>query len=146
MRRAVAPVAVMGALICGLLAVSAALAQPATAPTAAAPSAAETPEQRRGRMLFLQCRACHELQPSAAELVGPNLGGLFGRKVASVPDFEYSAALRAQSFVWDRERLDKWMERPGALVPGNIMAFGGVASAADRAALIAYLEAATAPR
>jgi len=108
-----------------------------------APAAAESPQAKRGRLLYLQCRACHELQPSGAALVGPHLGGLVGRKVAGVEGFGYSSALRAQSFVWDRARLDAWLASPGKMVPGNTMAFAGIAGEADRAALIAYLETAT---
>jgi cytochrome c len=108
------------------------------------PPQAEPPQVKRGRLLFLQCRACHELQPTGATLVGPQLGGLLGRKVASVPGFGYSAALSAQDFTWDRERLDQWLTSPGKMVPGNAMAFAGVAGDADRAALIAYLETSTA--
>ena len=108
-----------------------------------APAAAESPQAKRGRLLYLQCRACHELQPSGAALVGPHLGGLVGRKVAGVEGFGYSSALRAQSFVWDRTRLDAWLASPGKMVPGNTMAFAGIAGEADRAALIAYLETAT---
>lgn len=107
---------------------------------------AESPQLKRGRLLYLQCRACHELKPSGAALVGPHLAGIVGRKAAGVAGFAYSPALAAHSFAWDRERLDRWLERPGALVPGNAMAFAGIASADDRAALIAYLEAATASR
>lgn len=108
-----------------------------------APAAAESPQAKRGRLLYLQCRACHELQPSGAALVGPHLGGLVGRKVAGVEGFGYSSALRAQSFVWDRASLDAWLASPGKMVPGNTMAFAGIAGEADRAALIAYLETAT---
>lgn len=130
-----------------------AVAAPAdAAPQAASPQAASaqagspqagSPQSRRGRLLFLQCRACHELKPTGAELVGPHLGGLIGRKVAGVEGFGYSSALRAQSFVWDRARLDAWLASPGKMVPGNTMAFAGIAGDADRAALIAYLETAT---
>lgn len=100
-------------------------------------------QTKRGRLLFLQCRACHELQPTGAALVGPHLGGIVGRKAAGVEGFGYSSSLRAQSFVWDRARLDAWLASPGKMVPGNTMAFAGVANEADRAALIAYLESAT---
>jgi cytochrome c len=120
-----------------------AVAAPADAAPQAVSAQAESPQSRRGRLLFLQCRACHELKPTGAELVGPHLGGLIGRKVAGVEGFGYSSALRAQSFVWDRVRLDAWLASPGKMVPGNTMAFAGIASEADRAALIAYLEPAT---
>jgi len=115
-------------------------AAPVAGPTAVADGAAQA---KRGRLLYLQCRACHELQPTGAALVGPHLGGLIDRKVASVEGFGYSSALRAQSFVWDRARLDAWLASPGKMVPGNTMAFAGIASDADRAALIAFLETAT---
>ena len=119
------------------------------APTDAAPQAvgspqAESPQFKRGRLLYLQCRACHELKPSGAALVGPHLAGIVGRKAAGVAGFPYSAALSTQSFSWDRERLDRWLASPGKMLPGNTMAFAGIASAEDRAALIAYLEVATA--
>ena len=110
---------------------------------AASGPAAESPQAKRGRLLYLQCRACHEMRPTGAALVGPHLGGLLGRKVAGVEGFGYSSALRAQDFVWDRARLDAWLAAPGKMVPGNTMAFAGIAAEADRAALIAYLETAT---
>jgi cytochrome c len=104
-----------------------AVAAPADAAPQAVSAQAESPQSR----------------PTGAELVGPHLGGLIGRKVAGVEGFGYSSALRAQSFVWDRVRLDAWLASPGKMVPGNTMAFAGIASEAERAALIAYLEPAT---
>jgi len=115
-------------------------ASPAPGDPVATAAAAQA---KRGRLLYLQCRACHELRPAGAALAGPHLGDLLGRKVAAVEGFAYSAALRGQAFAWDRARLDAWLAAPGKAVPGNTMAFAGIASAEDRAALIAYLESAT---
>lgn len=126
----------LGVMAVLLLTVPVTSADPVAAPAAAV-------DEKRGRLLYLQCRACHALQPGGAELAGPHLGGLLGREVASVPGFGYSAALRAQSFRWDRVGLDRWLESSSSMVPGNSMAFAGIANAADRAALIAYLEAVT---
>ena len=42
-----------------------------------------SPEYKRGRLLYIQCRACHDLQPSEVEKIGPNLAGLMGRKAAA---------------------------------------------------------------
>jgi cytochrome c len=42
--------------------------------------------------------------------------------------------------VWNPPTLDRWLTSPGALVPGTAMAFGGLPSAQDRQAVIAYLE------
>ena len=100
-------------------------------------------EMKRGRLLYIQCRACHELKADQPHKVGPNLHGFINRKAASAEGFAYSAALKGASLTWDKATLDKWIEKPSAVVPGNAMAFAGVASPADRAALIAYIEAET---
>ena len=55
--------------------------------------------------------------------------------------FAYSPALKGAALTWDRATLDRWIEKPSAVVPGNSMAFAGVANPKDRAALIAYIEA-----
>lgn len=124
------------------------MAQPAAAPSAAGSSTAATdsPEYKRGRLLYIQCRACHDLQPSPVEKVGPNLAGIMGRRAAEVPDFAYSPALKGAKLVWDRATLDRWLEKPSTLAPGNTMAFAGIANPADRAALIRYIEIESAPR
>jgi cytochrome c len=106
----------------------------------------QSPEYQRGRLLYIQCRACHDLQPSAVEKVGPNLAGIIGQRAGQVEGFSYSAALSSSKIVWDTVTLDRWIEKPGAVVPGNIMAFAGVANAADRAALIRYIEIESARR
>jgi len=118
----------------------------AVVPLLAAADVTQTPEYKRGRLLFIQCRACHDLQPSAVAKVGPNLVGIVGQRAGQVQSFAYSAALSSSKIVWDNETLDRWIEKPGAVVPGNIMAFGGIANAADRAALIRYIEIESARR
>jgi len=95
--------------------------------------------QQRGKRLFLQCAACHEVAPGALTKIGPNLKDVVGRPVGSVAGYSYSAALKGQSFVWDEAHLDKWLQRPTAVAPGTAMAFAGVPDEAERRALIAYL-------
>jgi cytochrome c len=68
---------------------------------------------------------------------------MVGRKVASVPGYNYSPALKAQKFVWTEAQLDKWLKGPRALVPGTSMPLGGVPDAAERKAVIAHLKAPT---
>ncbi|MBM4192203.1 MAG: hypothetical protein FJ196_03990 [Gammaproteobacteria bacterium] len=105
-----------------------------------------SPEYKRGRLLYIQCRACHDLQPNPVDKAGPNLSGIIGKRAGRVPEFGYSAALSASEIVWDRATLDRWIEKPGAVVPGNTMAFAGIANATDRAALVRYIEIDSAPR
>ncbi len=99
---------------------------------------------KRGKLLFTQCQACHQVKAGAPMMLGPNLAGVMGRKAAAVPGFNYSPALRKSNLTWDVATLDKWLLRPSAVVPGNTMAFAGMAKAEDRAAIIAWLAAETA--
>lgn len=137
---------IFASALSGLLALQAAVVvaqAPASATSSAATAATATPEYKRGRLLYIQCRACHELKAGLPAKVGPSLHGLIGAKSGQVAGFTYSAALRAANLTWDRATLDRWLERPSAVVPGNSMAFAGVANPKDRAALLAYLEAET---
>jgi hypothetical protein len=62
----------------------------------------------------------------------------FGRKAASLPDYDYSDALKSANIVWNEETLDKWLTDPQAVAPGAKMFFH-LESAQDRADVIAYL-------
>jgi len=86
------------------------------------------------------CLSCHPFKPGEPEMEGPSLWGVVGRPVASLPDFEYSDALRAKGGRWTRERLDRWIAGPAAVTPGTKMTLGGVRSAADRKAVLDFLE------
>jgi cytochrome c len=94
---------------------------------------------QRGKILFLRCASCHELAPSGVKRIGPSLKGVLGRKAGSLADFAYSPAMKATDFVWDDTMLDRWLEKPGAVVPGTAMAFAGLPDRDDRQAVIAYL-------
>jgi cytochrome c len=93
----------------------------------------------RGKLLFLRCASCHDISAGASPKIGPNLLGVVGRRAGSLPGYAYSPALAARNFVWDEAMLDRWLTRPSDVAPGTAMAFAGVPSAADRAAIIAYL-------
>ena len=66
----------------------------------------------------------------------PKDGSTFGTFAREMP---LSALLKA-NLVFDKSTLDRWIEKPSAVVPGNAMAFAGVPAAEDRAALINYIE------
>jgi cytochrome c len=103
-------------------------------------------EQMRGRILFIQCRACHAVIGDEGEKIGPSLIGIFGRPAASNREFAgYSQQLLDAQLVWDDQTMDRWIESPAALAPGNLMAYAGMASAADRALLVRYLRQVTQP-
>ena len=96
--------------------------------------------ETRGQLLFLQCKACHDVTPALPHKVGPNLNGVIGRKAGTVSGFQFSESMRNSGLTWDLATLDAFLRQPGALVPGSGMAFAGVASDADRASLLRYLQ------
>jgi len=100
---------------------------------------ADAQSAERGKLLFLRCASCHDISETPSPKIGPNLRGVYGRKVASLPGFAYTDALKSQTFVWDSEHLNTWLTRPSAVAPGTAMAFAGISSEADRRAIIAYL-------
>ena len=92
----------------------------------------------RGEARFQDCAPCHKLE-AGANNVGPSLHDIFTRKAGELADFRYSPAIKRSGIVWTPETLDKFVTDPQALVPANRMPYAGMASADDRADLIAYL-------
>ena len=41
---------------------------------------------------------------------------------------------------WTDKDIDKWIKSPADFIPGNAMAFAGIANAKDRGDLIEYLK------
>jgi len=87
-----------------------------------------------------RCESCHALTPDEPALVGPTLWQVVGRPVASVPGFEYSAALKALGGTWTRARLDQFLTAPQSFAPGTKMDLGGVRKASDRELVLDFLE------
>ncbi|HEY4318834.1 MAG TPA: c-type cytochrome [Herbaspirillum sp.] len=95
-----------------------------------------------GKSLYeAKCGGCHAVD---ANRVGPLHRGVVGRKVASVPGYEYSQALKQLRGIWTRERLDKWLQGPQDMAPGNNMYFS-LDDVAQRRDIIAYLATLSAP-
>jgi cytochrome c len=98
-----------------------------------------TSDPKRGEATAKQCAACHTLEKGGPNRVGPNLWGVINRPRASVPGFNYSAAMKNKGGVWTYEELDKYLLKPNAMVPGTTMTFAGISRANQRADLINYL-------
>jgi len=89
------------------------------------------------------CRTCHTTKEGDNRL-GPNLHNIIGRKAGSLPNYGYSSAMKGADFVWDKEKLDRFIAKPDEIVPGNNMKpYGGLTSAEDRAKVIVFLESPT---
>jgi cytochrome c len=94
----------------------------------------------RGETIYHKCQGCHSIDRNR---VGPMHKGLFGRQAGSLPDFDYSAAMKNSGIVWNEQTLDRFLADPRGVVPGTKMTYAGVKNAQDRADLIAYLKEAT---
>src|SRR6185436_2617971 len=48
----------------------------------------------RGAEVYRACVACHTLRPDEGNKAGPTLAGIFGRRIASLPGYNFSPALK----------------------------------------------------
>ena len=88
---------------------------------------------------FAPCMSCHAVTPGQNG-IGPSLAGVFGRKAASAPGFEYSDAMKASGKTWDDATLDTYLANPMGVVPGTRMTYMGQSDPAKRKAVIEYLK------
>ncbi len=108
------------------------------------PAPYNTADYDKGRRQYSTCKSCHNLIEGAGHRVGPNLHGVFDRKIGQAEGFKYSKAIEAADFQWTPERLDQWLANPRKFLPGNRMTFAGISNATQRENLIAYLMVETA--
>ena len=109
------------------------------------PAPFNTADPEHGRRLFAQCAACHTNTQGGPNMTGPNLYGIFGRKVGSAPGYSYSDPVKGAGFTWDAPRINTWITDPRAMLPGTKMTFLGLKDPEDRADVIAYLKISTTP-
>jgi len=88
-----------------------------------------------------KCSGCHSLDQNR---IGPKHRGVIGRKVASVPDFDYSPAIKMLGGTWTPARVDQWLQGPQAMAPGARMFFQ-ISDPTQRKLIIAYLTANSPP-
>jgi cytochrome c len=106
---------------------------------AALPAPYNTADLDNGQSKFALCQTCHTTAEDGPNMTGPNLHGVFGRKAASVPGFNYSDPLKATGWTWDAAKIDTWITDPKAALPGTKMTFAGLKDPKDRTDVIAYL-------
>lgn len=96
------------------------------------------------KIFSFRCAACHTMSAddTSTAAFGPHLEGIVGRQAGSVEGYDYEFDLmREQAFVWDKERLEAWLEKPQEMVPGMCLPYFGLRRESDRAALITYMQA-----
>jgi cytochrome c len=100
----------------------------------------------RGAEVFRACVACHTLTPDQGNKAGPTLSGIFGRKIATLPGYNFSEPLKKLDIVWSPETVSKLFEvGPAEYTPGTKMPEQRIGSDKDREALVRFLARATVP-
>jgi cytochrome c len=99
----------------------------------------------RGELQFARkCSICHTLTPDTANRAGPSLHGVFGRRIATLPGYPFTPALKTMDIVWTGETISKLFELgPEDFTPGSKMPLQKMTRPGDRDDLIAYLRVAT---
>jgi cytochrome c len=98
----------------------------------------------RGAEVFRACVACHTLSSDENNRAGPTLAGIFGRRIATLPGYNFSPALKKLDIVWTPETVSKLFEiGPMTYTPGTKMPEQKIGAPEDRDALVKFLEKAT---
>jgi cytochrome c len=105
--------------------------------------AQQSPSQAAGdapRQAFNNsCRTCHTVNEGDNRL-GPNLYKIIGRKAGSLPDYSYSSAMKDAGFVWDQDKLARFIINPDEVVSGNRMKPYTSLSSEEAGKIMTYLQ------
>ncbi len=110
-----------------------------SAPELPLPQLLAKADAKKGEDDTKPCQACHNFEKGAGVKIGPPLYSVVGRARASVPGFDYSAAMKAKGGTWTYEELFQFIKDPQAYIPGTKMTFTGEPDPQKRADIIAYL-------
>jgi cytochrome c len=106
----------------------------------AAATGAQAQDAAAGKaIVYGRCGACHQLQSPKSGPQAPSLVGVVGRKIAGLPDFNYSNALKSKGGAWTPATIDVFLSSPVRFAPGTRMLMA-VVDKKDRANVIAYLQ------
>jgi cytochrome c len=114
-------------------------------PKAAADATPEEKQLAEGERQFARkCSVCHTLTPDDGNRAGPTLHRIFGRKIATLEGYSFSAPLKTLDIVWTEDTVSKLFELgPDVFTPGSKMPLQQMTDKTERDALIAYLKATT---
>ena len=87
-----------------------------------------------------ECSECHAVKEGRNKK-GPSLFGIVGRKAGSVPDYDYSDALKQSPWTWTADQLHTYLSQPAKKAnPGTKMKYEGLDNPKDLDDLISYLD------
>ena len=125
-----------------------AVAETTAAGAAAAPAEPEvslgtlmaTADKAKGEDDAKACAACHEFTKGGTTKVGPDLYGIVGRGIGTVPGFAYTDGFKTMAGKdWDYDSLNEWLKKPSGFIKGTKMTFSGISNPHTRADVLAYL-------
>jgi cytochrome c len=97
-----------------------------------------------GAEMFRACVACHTLKPDEGQKAGPTLWHIFGRRIATLPGYNFSPGLKKLDIVWSKETIARLFEiGPAHYTPGTKMPEQTIGAEEDRKALVDFLGRAT---
>jgi cytochrome c len=73
----------------------------------------------KGETVFKKCMLCHRIGPDAANLIGPVLTGVIGRKAGTYPGYNYSPLMKAageNGLVWTEDDIKSYLPDPSAFL------------------------------
>ncbi len=100
----------------------------------------KTANAEAGRNIAKKCLACHSLDKSKINKVGPHLWNIVGAEKGKVNNYKYSSALSSKEGIWDEESLFHFLHKPGQYIPGTKMFFIGLNKPQDIANVIMFLK------
>ena len=92
-----------------------------------------------GEKVFKKCKACHSINASGGNKIGPKLWNVMFRPVGSIADYKYSKALASYGKAWNWEEMNSFLTKPSKWIKGNKMGFAGLKDERDRTSVILYL-------
>ena len=93
-----------------------------------------------GAEVFRACIACHTLRLDEGQKAGPTLWHIFGRRIATLPGYNFSPSLKKLDIVWSKETVAKlFAVGPAHYTPGTKMPEQTIGADTDRKALVDFL-------
>jgi len=93
-----------------------------------------------GRQVFAaHCQTCHGVTGPADSTLGPDLRGIYGRRVGDGNSGVHSRATHESTAVWDRELLRRFLSDSPQAIPGTLMSVR-IADQRELEALLDFLQ------